>query len=288
MNELIKLVESNIISTINGLTGEEPSVTLISSEPIHSSDDLNAPFALTTIGVSGDTSAKAAILISANLASAVSDMMLGGEGDMKDALDEEDIDATKEIMSNIFGALSTEISAQSDIPKLNFTVEDTVFCESNSDADIAGYSFIYEFDATLQENSTKLYFLIDDNLTKLLNSDVQESTEEEASPVSKSVGKNDTEDVQLSDDELQNINLILDVKLPVRVRIGSKKILLKDVLTMDIGSVIELNQLANEPLDILIGDKMIARGEVVIVDGNFGVQVTEVISKRERLENLSS
>ena len=85
---------------------------------------------------------------------------------------------------------------------------------------------------------------------------------------------------------MRNIALIMDVQLPVRVRIGSKKMLLKDVLSMDIGSVIELNQLANDPLEILVGDKVIAMGEVVIVDGNFGVQITEIGTKRERLEQL--
>ena len=77
-----------------------------------------------------------------------------------------------------------------------------------------------------------------------------------------------------------------DVRLPIRVRIGNKKMLLKDVLTMDIGSVVELNQLANDPLEILIGDKRVAYGEVVIVDGNFGVQITEIGTKKERLEQL--
>lgn len=86
--------------------------------------------------------------------------------------------------------------------------------------------------------------------------------------------------------ELKNINLIMDVRLPIRVRIGNKKMLLKDVLTMDIGSVVELNQLANDPLEILIGDKRVAYGEVVIVDGNFGVQITEIGTKKERLEQL--
>jgi flagellar motor switch protein FliN/FliY len=62
--------------------------------------------------------------------------------------------------------------------------------------------------------------------------------------------------------------------------------LLKDVLSMDIGSVIELDQLANDPLEILVGDKVIALGEVVIIDGNFGVQISDIGSKRERLEKL--
>ena len=55
---------------------------------------------------------------------------------------------------------------------------------------------------------------------------------------------------------------------------------------MDIGSVIELNQLANDPLDILVDDKVIAKGEVVIVDGNFGIQITDIGTKRDRLEQL--
>ena len=90
----------------------------------------------------------------------------------------------------------------------------------------------------------------------------------------------------MSQEELSNIELIKDVKLPIRVRIGSKKMLLKDVLSMDIGSVIELDQLANDPLEILVGDKVIAMGEVVIVDGNFGVKIGEIGTKRERLEKL--
>ncbi|HIP02772.1 MAG TPA: flagellar motor switch protein FliN, partial [Campylobacterales bacterium] len=90
----------------------------------------------------------------------------------------------------------------------------------------------------------------------------------------------------LSQDELKNMDLLMDVQLPVRVRIGTKTLLLKDVLNMDIGSVIELDQLANEPLDVLVGDKIIAKGEVVIVDGNFGVQIVEIGTPKEILSQL--
>jgi flagellar motor switch protein FliN/FliY len=62
--------------------------------------------------------------------------------------------------------------------------------------------------------------------------------------------------------------------------------LLKDVLNMDIGSVIELNQLANDPLEILVDNHVVAEGEVVIVDGNFGVQITTIGSKKDRLTQL--
>ena len=90
----------------------------------------------------------------------------------------------------------------------------------------------------------------------------------------------------LNGTEVRNIEMLLDVKMQVRVRIGQKKMLLKDVISMDIGSVVELNQLANDPLDILVDDKVIAKGEVVIINGNFGVQITEIGTKRERLKQL--
>jgi flagellar motor switch protein FliN/FliY len=92
--------------------------------------------------------------------------------------------------------------------------------------------------------------------------------------------------MQLNNEEMNNIALIMDVKLPVKVRIGKKRMLLKDVLNMDIGSVIELNQLANDPLEILVDNNVIAQGEVVIVDGNFGVQITTIGTRRERLAKL--
>ena len=92
--------------------------------------------------------------------------------------------------------------------------------------------------------------------------------------------------MNLNSSEIRNIGMLLDVKMQIKVRIGQKKMLLKDVIAMDIGSVIELNQLANDPLEILVGDKVIAKGEVVIIDGNFGVQITEIGTKKERLEQL--
>ena len=90
----------------------------------------------------------------------------------------------------------------------------------------------------------------------------------------------------LPDEEIKNIALLLDVKLPVKVRIGGKEMLLRDVLTMDIGSVVELNQLANESLDVLVDHHVIAKGEVIIIDGNFGVQITEIGSPKDRLNTI--
>jgi len=128
-------------------------------------------------------------------------------------------------------------------------------------------------------------FIIDDSLQNALFGN-NNATNKGAS---KEMDFNEScENLSLNSEELNNISLIMDVKLPVKVRIGKKKMLLKDVLNMDIGSVVELNQLANDPLEILVDDHIIAEGEVVIVDGNFGVQITSIGTKRERLNQLKS
>ncbi len=132
-------------------------------------------------------------------------------------------------------------------------------------------------------------FIIDNRFYNTLHGldDSKEPLESEVSKGSTTENNNcDDKSIKLSSEEMKNIALIMDVKMPVRVRIGKKRMLLKDVLSMDIGSVIELNQLANDPLEILVDNHVIAQGEVVIVDGNFGVQITTIGTKKERLNQL--
>ena len=99
-------------------------------------------------------------------------------------------------------------------------------------------------------------------------------------------GSNPANKADLTEEETKNIGLLLDVKMPIHVKIGSKKMLVKDVVNMDIGSIIELEQLANEPLEVFVDNKMVAKGEVVIIDGNFGVQITHIGTRKERLMAL--
>ncbi len=84
----------------------------------------------------------------------------------------------------------------------------------------------------------------------------------------------------------RNFNLLLDVELAVTLRFGRREMLLKDILELDSGSVVELDRLVQEPVELLLDRKLIARGEVVIVEGNYGVRVTEVASPEQRIECL--
>ncbi|HNZ27598.1 MAG TPA: flagellar motor switch phosphatase FliY [Spirochaetota bacterium] len=83
-----------------------------------------------------------------------------------------------------------------------------------------------------------------------------------------------------------NINLLMDVNMELTVELGRTKKSIKEILGMGEGTVIELDKLAGEPVDILVNGKLIARGEVVVIDENFGVRVTEIINPMDRIRDL--
>ena len=87
--------------------------------------------------------------------------------------------------------------------------------------------------------------------------------------------------------EQGNIGLIMDVFMEMTVELGRTRKLIKEILGMGEGTIIELDKLAGEPVDILVNHKLIAKGEVVVIDENFGVRVTEIVSPMERMSDMS-
>lgn len=83
-----------------------------------------------------------------------------------------------------------------------------------------------------------------------------------------------------------NLNLLMDIPLRVTVELGRTQKQIKDILEMSQGSIIELDKLAGEPVDILVNNKLIAKGEVVVIDENFGVRVTDIVSQWDRIQKL--
>lgn len=84
----------------------------------------------------------------------------------------------------------------------------------------------------------------------------------------------------------RNLQLILDIPLKLSVELGRTKMPVSELLNLTQGSVIELNKLAGEPMEVMVNDKLIARGEAVVVNEKFGVRLTDVISPAERVEQL--
>lgn len=286
VKEFINILQGEIVSTIEGLTGIAPNVDLHLETTPDSKESLTPPLAVLDVSISGDIDSKIKITISSVLATALGDMMLGGDGIEKEEMDDDDLDATKEIVSNILGSFATALSGQKTMPKITFVVNDIRYIEPTGDVDFSGFAKLFIYNVGIQSTTDILSFALDSSLINAISGETIQDPVSNSEPAQAHVKEVYEPKVSISNEEMKNIELIKDVKLPIRVRIGSKKMLLKDVLSMDIGSVIELDQLANDPLEILVGDKIIAHGEVVIIDGNFGVQISEIGTKRERLEKL--
>ena len=275
MNEFLKMFINECTSTIEGLTGKTAEFSEYKEFDVSGQDSLKPP--LVYVNFNTNSGGKMGILAGAVLMSAIGEWMMGEEQITKnDKLGPDEMDAAKEAIQNIISAFTTTLGAQKELPKMEFTLNTCEFAEN--EPDLKDFAKLYFFDVKIDDLNEQLSLVMD---TKLYNQITKKDEEGENSQNSTITEQQS----QILSTELKNIGLIMDVRLPVRVRIGNKKMLLKDVLTMDIGSVVELNQLANDPLEILIGDKRIAYGEVVIVDGNFGVQITEIGSKKERLSN---
>lgn len=289
MSDFIKLFESETIGTIEALVGQAPSLELQEEQNLTIISNIIPPIVLVKITTSGDIGANIMVAVPPVLSASLSDMMMGEESSGREDVSDDDLDATKEIVSNIFGAISNTLSSQKEMPNLSFSIDNIEFVNNESEISLEAFSKMYVYKFEIESVKSLMMFIMDEKLQTLLFGASEES------PLATSASDDlmldhsiISPDVNLSSEEMKNISLILDVKLPVRVRIGKKKMLLKDVLNMDIGSVIELNQLANDPLEILVDNHVIAQGEVVIVDGNFGVQITSIGTKKERLAQLKS
>jgi flagellar motor switch protein FliN/FliY len=83
-----------------------------------------------------------------------------------------------------------------------------------------------------------------------------------------------------------NVDFILDIPLRVSVELGRTKILVQDLLKLHKGSVLELNKLAGEPLEILVNDRVVAKGEVIVINEKFGIRLIDIVSHSQRIREL--
>lgn len=266
MNDFINLLVEEIKSVIEGLTGFSPEVEI--KQQGEKIVDIIPPFIKVNVSVS--PKGEIVFILTPEIATALGDMMLGGEGEARTDINDEDLDATKEIVSNIFGSLTSTLEAQDNMENLTFKVEDIAFVETNED--FSKYAYFLDLICKVANVEKECFVLFDKDFVSIFNNDIKDKISESSHELNKEIPS--------------QLDMLMDVKLQLRVRIGKKTMLLKDVISMDIGSIVELDQLANEPLDILIEDKKIGEGEVVIVDGNFGIQITSIGSKADRLNSM--
>ncbi len=290
MQDFIKIFIQEVVSTLEGLVGKAPSVGL--EKEVSNSEEaweslISTPYARVVISAIEKEEGSIELLAPVVLVTALSDLMLGGEGASKEEMDNDDLDAFKEMASNIFGAIATSLKSQELLPKLNFTTINAEIAKELPKKEDYTKAMVFSFKMEAIKES-QIILLTTAAFERQFEKTHKEEKEETIKSATEATEEVKTHDASLENIEIRNISMLLDVKLNVKVRIGQKKMILKDVVSMDIGSVVELDQLVNDPLEILVDDKVIAKGEVVIVDGNFGIQITDIGTKKERLEQLKN
>ncbi|RVZ39686.1 flagellar motor switch protein FliY, partial [Helicobacter pylori] len=244
MQDFIKIFIQEVVSTLEGLVGKTPSVGLekeISSSEESFSGVISAPYARVKISAIEKEESPIELLAPVDLVTALSDLMLGGEGASKEEMDNDDLDAFKEMASNIFGAIATSLKSQELLPKLNFTTINAEIAKEIPKKEDYTKAMVFSFKMeALKESQIILLTTVafEHQFEKTHKEEKEETTQGATEEVK-------THDASLENIEIRNISMLLDVKLNVKVRIGQKKMILKDVVSMDIGSVVELDQLVN-------------------------------------------
>ena len=217
-------------------------------------------------------------------------LMLGGMGDLKEHIDDEITDAVNEIISNICGSFCTSVNAQGlpDIGSIKSEVKNSSIVEGTV---LSSKNNAFEFVISLDSEKLPLVIYFDQLISPFFSSitgvSSSSNNEVEAKIVSsiQSVPSNNNNS-HSSIQTPRNLELLYNVKLKLSVRLGTKVVLLKDILRWDVGEIIELEQMVNEPLEILVNGVRIGEGEAVIVEGKFGLKIKKIGNEDLRLSQI--
>jgi flagellar motor switch protein FliN/FliY len=214
--------------------------------------------------------------------------MLGGMGDLKEHIDDEITDAVNEIISNICGSFCTSVNAQGfpDVTSIKSEVKSSSILEGEV---LSSKDNAYEFTLSLDEDKLPVIISFDEIILPYIS--VITGKESQASVNNPSVSTSSKESVStpVNTGNIQtpkNLELLYNVKLKLSVRLGTKIVLLKDILRWDVGEIIELEQMVNEPLEILINGIKIGEGEAVIVEGKFGLKIKNIGNDNFKLNQI--
>lgn len=214
-------------------------------------------------------------------------LMLGGMGDLKEDIDDETTDAVNEIVANICGSFCTASNAQGmpDIVGMKSEIKGTKKLEKSA---LSGKE-IYLFNISLEEDATPILISFEKTFSPFFSlitgvNDEKPVVSTPTAPVAPIITQ--TQSIVGVPNPSKNLELLYNVRLKLSVRLGTKIVLLKDILRWDVGEIIELEQMVNEPLEILIDGVKIGEGEAVIVEGKFGLKIKKIINEDLKLDKI--
>lgn len=231
----------------------------------------------------------------ASTAGIIVDLMTGGGGVPERALDASAKSALKELLNQLLGVAGQGLRDRY-YSKLGFDQVEIHTLEPNIELNLLlGTEDVFRIDFNLRISETKTdpmsTFVPRDTLESLRKVFSRGSSAFAAAAPNPAPGAVH-DDLDFSDADHGpaptggNIDLILDLELPIVIRLGTAELSLQEIMKLASGSVIELNKTVDEPVELLVNNKIIAKGEVVVVEGNFAFRVTDIESKSARIKSL--
>lgn len=254
------------------------------------------------------------LLLNESDAIIIADLMTDGTGNpLNDEFTEMEISAISEAINQMIGSSTTSIATmigkKVDIfqPKVNLWKNESEvdYKEIGLETLVSRVTFRFYVEGVIDSEISQIFSteMIADIAQLMLQNAKEESsdsmpekqTEEQVGKKRKQRTRKVTiqqpefeeleeEKVELTSD---NLDLLMDVPLDFSVVLGSSRKSIKDILTLGVGSVVELDKLTDEPLDIYVNSKLIAKGEVVVINENFGIRITSILSQKQRINNLN-
>jgi flagellar motor switch protein FliN/FliY len=275
-SDISSIIQSELINTFDSLLSIRSSVKNVQKLSLKNIKQVEYVKITSLISLNNEKS-QLIFFLPTSIATKFEYFMLGGIGDIKQSLDNNIVDASKEIISTIGGGLTTTIKAQdfNDIKDFSFELEDGSIIQYS---DISDDTNLYKVNILFDSEHLSMLLKFDKILIPFLSTIVSGNKIENIDEVEYAkqlalTSKLDSVLSLLGEHSSDNLKLLFDVKLKFSVRLGRKTFLLKDIVNWDIGEIIELDQMVNEPLDILINNIKVGVGEAVIVENKFGIKI---------------
>ncbi len=301
LKDILGRAMTSVAPSLSGYLGGK---NIVISNPVVESktqdalrNDFPGRYVQVSMDYSGGLAGKNLIVYNFNDAGSISALMMGDEsGTAPTDLSEAHQSTIQEFTNQLLSSLATQFASSlgsgiNTSPAILSSVNNPAELQLPMGGSIYKVTYDFSIEGVL---SSKLYHIMDPNLVSGLSSSVgyapQPAGQPQAFQQQQQVGISPVKFPPLDEGIPQgvggNISLLLDVPMTLTVELGRTTQLVQDILGLGEGSIIELDKLAGEPVDLLVNGKLIAKGEVVVIDENFGVRVTDIVSPADRLSGL--
>jgi flagellar motor switch protein FliN/FliY len=257
MDNIISTIKQEIGITLDRLLDAKHNIVDIG---VHSTKDITptGSYVVGFFDITGTVNSTMLFLLPTEMAITLVNMM-GAEPDYtKDSVNEEDLDIVMEVITDMFDTTSSTLRSTSCIPTLKFELVDTTILPTIDKTTILDFDKIFNFGVSIGGTDGQISLVVQQNILDSLNT---------------------TTNVQMINQSTPTKQYTDDIRVGVKVVVGTFEVTIGELSSLVAGNLFKLDTLVNEPLYIYVGGTCFAKGDVVGVDGNFGIQVTEVLGE---------